>query len=167
MFSDLPQPRGSKRSLYQNVLSWRPINSSAPIPRQRKLKEFRNSSKHLHQTSGLILTNDLDWRPRSCSRARRTLNGMNSTTSVCFLRRRSQRKQRDWIQEDGAPGRTRTCGILLRRSAVQNSKCRPWCRLGNRHLPRQRSVNWFYNNLQESVDCQTTRKPYRTSSFVG
>src|SRR6266446_10998221 len=33
------------------------------------------------------------------------------------------------IQRDGAPGRTRTCGILLRSYAVQNSKCRFWCRL--------------------------------------
>src|SRR6267154_545248 len=29
----------------------------------------------------------------------------------------------------GAPGRTRTCAILLRRYAVQNSKCRCWYRL--------------------------------------
>jgi len=33
------------------------------------------------------------------------------------------------VQRDGAPGRTRTCGILLRRCGVQNSKCRFWCRL--------------------------------------
>ena len=33
------------------------------------------------------------------------------------------------VQQDGAPGRTRTCAILLRSYAVQNSKCRFWCRL--------------------------------------
>jgi len=28
-------------------------------------------------------------------------------------------------------------------------------------------VNWLYNNLQERADCQNTRKPYKTSQFVG
>jgi hypothetical protein len=33
------------------------------------------------------------------------------------------------IHLDGAPGRTRTCGNLLRRYALKSSKCRYWCRL--------------------------------------
>jgi len=28
-------------------------------------------------------------------------------------------------------------------------------------------VDWFYNNLQERGDCQTTRKPYKTTRIVG
>ena len=45
------------------------------------------------------------------------------------------------IQEDGAPGRTRTCGILLRSYAVQNSKCRCWCRLRG-SAPFISPLNW-------------------------
>ena len=33
------------------------------------------------------------------------------------------------FNEMARPVRTRTCGILLRSYAVQNSKCRFWCRL--------------------------------------
>src|SRR5467141_5009801 len=33
------------------------------------------------------------------------------------------------FQKSGAPGQTRTGDPLLRRYAVQNSKCRFWCRL--------------------------------------
>ena len=37
--------------------------------------------------------------------------------------------QRPLKQKNGAPGETRTPDPLLRRYAVQNSKCRIWCRL--------------------------------------
>jgi len=39
--------------------------------------------------------------------------------------------------------------------------------LNHRPRPYQRSVDWFYNNLQDRGDCQTTRKSCKTSHFVG
>ena len=42
---------------------------------------------------------------------------------------------------DGAPGETRTPDPLLRRSAVQNSKCRLWCRL-RANAPLILTLNW-------------------------
>lgn len=33
--------------------------------------------------------------------------------------------------------------------------------------PYQRSEHWFYNSSQRRGDCQTTRKTYKTTEFVG
>ena len=42
-----------------------------------------------------------------------------------------------------------------------------WVDLSHRPHPYQRSVDRFYNNLQERGDCQTTRKPHKTIRIVG
>src|SRR4029077_16797621 len=36
-----------------------------------------------------------------------------------------------------------------------------------RPLPWTFCLDWFYNNLQDRGDCQTTRKSCKTSHFVG
>jgi len=51
------------------------------------------------------------------------------------------------FQKSGAPGGTRTHDILLRRYAVQNSKCRFWCRL-QRNAPFISLLKWTEDGLK-------------------
>src|ERR1700722_1836332 len=53
------------------------------------------------------------------------------------------------FQRDRAPGEARSPDALLRRYAVQNSKCRFWCRL-QRHAPFISLLNWTEDGLKTS-----------------
>jgi hypothetical protein len=79
------------------------------------------------------------------------------------------------VQRDGAPGGTRTCGILLRRCAIQNSKCRFWCRLrGNASFISL--LNWTDVGLKQreveapapgvEVQCSVCFRPRRPSARI-
>jgi len=65
---------------------------------------------------------------------------INDTVTLYFVsRQKVNGEERSFllfsVQWDGAPGEIRTPDPLLRRCAVQNSKCRSWCRLrGNASL---------------------------------
>jgi hypothetical protein len=78
------------------------------------------------------------------------VNGVLST-SYCF----------NEFQKSGAPGGTRTHDILLRRYALQNSKCCCWCRLqGN--APLISLLNWTEVGpklLPEGISAKSSRAP--------
>jgi len=66
----------------------------------------------------------------------------------------------NYIESDGAPGETRTRDPLLRRYAVQNSKCRFWCRLrGSASFISP--LNWTEVGLKHGAK-RTRRRPKKS-----
>src|SRR6266581_6524868 len=64
------------------------------------------------------------------------------------------------MREKGLP----RCKVV---KMVFEHEWRAWGDSNARPLPWQSSCIWFYNNLEERGDCQTTRKSYKTSHSVG
>jgi|SRR6516164_7620702 hypothetical protein len=72
-----------------------------------------------------------------------------------------------------AIGEDLQAGLLLERNGLIHGPVfgplllRPRTRLAGSALPCESDTIWFYNNLQDRGDCQSSRKSYKTSSSLG